>query len=112
MEISRLVLSAEIWIALRPNVLFGYPKPRDGPIPRRNPQSKGGKEKKCRNGEKVKGEVIRFAFPVTNENELGDGAIPESQVNVAARQVNLSDVLGESDWGGKGEIGPKNVLSL
>ena len=36
--------------------------------------------------------------------------MPESQVNVAERQVNLSDVLGRSGCGG--EIGPVDVLAL
>ena len=46
LEISRLVLSAEIRIALRPNALFGLPKPRDVPIPNRHPQRKEIMEEK------------------------------------------------------------------
>ena len=46
----------------------------------------------------------------TNENELGNGAIPESQVNVAAREVDISDVSGGKI--GRSKIDPWDVLSL
>ena len=36
-----------------------------------------------------------------NENGIGSDAIPESQENSATRQVNISDILGESDWWGR-----------
>ena len=51
---------------------------------------------------KVRGGSVRCTLLETNENELANYAIPESQVNVSARHVNLSDVLGVSDWGRKG----------
>ena len=51
--------------------------------------------------EKGKAKSVRFTFLEANENALGNGAIPESKVNVANRQVNLSDVTGEIDWENK-----------
>ena len=38
------------------------------------------------------------------------GEIPENEVNVATRQINLANALGVNDWGG--EIGQKNALVL
>ena len=52
--IGRLVLSAEIRFALRPNALFGQPKPRDGPLPNRQPQSEVGKERKAERAKNVR----------------------------------------------------------
>ena len=100
LEISRHVLSAEIRIALWLNVLLGQTKPRDGPITRRHTQRKE-KKKEITKWRNCKGESVRFTSPETIENELENDAIPESQVNVATRKVNIDDFLGGSDWGNK-----------
>ena len=63
------------------------------PPPSAKPGEKG---KKGRNGEKGKGKYDRFTPLETSACELGNGAMPESQVNVTARGVKLSGVLRES----------------
>ena len=68
-----------------------------------------GKGKKGRKDEKGKGKSVMFDSLDTNEKELGNGTVPESQVNVATRQVNLSDVSGELL--GVAKIPPGNVLA-
>ena len=46
LEISRIVSVADIRIALWLNVIFGYPKQRDGEIPHRHPQRKGARKER------------------------------------------------------------------
>ena len=67
------------------------------------PKKQGGKQKgkKGRIEEKGKGGSVRIAFVEPNGNDLEIEEIPESQVNVATRQSNLSDILGESAWRNK-----------
>ena len=52
--------------------------------------------KKGREDEKGKGKSVRYTSLEPIGNGFGNDAIPESQVNVATRQVNLSDVLAGS----------------
>ena len=51
-----------------------------------------------------------FSFSETHGNGPIVEEVSENQVNVATRQVNLSDILGKMN--GETRIGPKNVLSL
>ena len=88
-------MTAGIRIAVINNVLFGWKKPSGGPIHHRHTQRKEKKEK-CRTDAKVVANPLCFSALETNENELGNGDIPESQVIAPDRQVNIYDVSGES----------------
>ena len=75
------------------------------------PKKKGGEQKgaKCRIWEKCKGKSVMFSFLWPNGDGLEIGEIPESKVNVATRQVNLSDIWGGSagrnkEWPNEGAI--------
>ena len=57
----------------------------------------GEKERNADRAKKGKGESFRYTFLDAHENDIGNDTIPESQVNVATRKVNISDSLRGSD---------------
>ena len=84
--ISRLVLIAVIRIDLRINVLFSS-RNQEMDQYQHPLTKKGEKGKKCRKGENGKGKSVKYTFLESRENGIGRDAIPESRVNVSARQV-------------------------
>ena len=84
-----------VQIDLRHNSLFGKQRRKDGPVLIRRPMEKACKKERTTKLRKGKGMSVKFAFLATSGNEPIIGEVSGGQVNLATRQVNLSDISGE-----------------
>ena len=79
-------------------------KKRVGPIPTQHPaprpKHKGGKAK-GQKGKEGKGgsKAVKFDCLEMNECDPVIGEIPENEVNLATRKINLANALVVGDWG-------------
>ena len=80
-----------------PNGLFWQAKKKRWAIASPESENIEGNQKgsKDRTGERGGGKSAWFPFSATNGNGAVGEEISENQVNVATRQVNLSDILGK-----------------